>query len=143
MVKIILFVCKHNRFRSRVAEAFFNKINKNKKYVGKSAGVINGGYPLNKNQIDVAREFGITIDGKPQGISLYLLKKQNILVIVADDVPMGLFNTKNYRKEGYIKKIISWKINDTINGKENSKEEIRKIIKIIENKVKGLVEELR
>jgi len=36
----ILFICKHNLFRSQVAENFFNKLNKNKKYKSDSAGII-------------------------------------------------------------------------------------------------------
>jgi len=36
----ILFVCKHNRFRSKVAEAFFNKLKKNKKIKAESAGLV-------------------------------------------------------------------------------------------------------
>ena len=31
MVKKILFVCKFNRFRSKVAEAYFKKINRNRR----------------------------------------------------------------------------------------------------------------
>ena len=38
--KKILFVCKHNVFRSRTAEVLFNKYNKNKKYSANSAGLI-------------------------------------------------------------------------------------------------------
>ena len=38
--KRILFVCKHNIFRSQVAENLFNKLNKNKKYISDSAGLI-------------------------------------------------------------------------------------------------------
>ena len=36
----ILFVCRHNRFRSKVAEAIFNKLNKNKEIQIESAGLI-------------------------------------------------------------------------------------------------------
>ena len=48
MTKSILFVCKYNRFRSRVAEAYFKKINKNKNISVKSAGIIKGNLPLDK-----------------------------------------------------------------------------------------------
>ena len=34
----ILFICKYNRFRSRVAAAYFKKINKNSKIKVESAG---------------------------------------------------------------------------------------------------------
>ena len=48
----ILFVCKYNRFRSKIAEAYFNKINKNKLVSVKSAGIIRGN-PVSKDIIAV------------------------------------------------------------------------------------------
>lgn len=39
----ILFICKYNAFRSRVAEEYFNKINRNKKITTLSRGIIMGG----------------------------------------------------------------------------------------------------
>jgi len=56
----ILFVCKWNRFRSKLAEAYFKKVNKNKKIKVKSAGLIKG-WPLSKNQIRLAEKFDIKI----------------------------------------------------------------------------------
>ena len=71
----ILFICKHNRFRSKVAEAFFKKYNKNSKYEGYSAGLIPGPYPLDKEQTKVAKKFGIKLTGKPKPITTNLLRK--------------------------------------------------------------------
>ncbi len=51
----ILFVCRYNRFRSRVAEAYFKKINKNFKV--KSAGLFKG-RPLSPKTIKEAKKFG-------------------------------------------------------------------------------------
>ena len=66
----ILFVCRYNRFRSRIAEAYFNKINKNKNVKAKSAGLIKGS-PLNPRTVKVAKKFGLDIRGKTQGFNCW------------------------------------------------------------------------
>src|SRR3989344_7542996 len=125
----ILFVCKWNRFRSRVAEAYFKKINKNKSIQVKSAGLIQGEYPIDEQQYKIAKEFGININGKPQGISTDLLNWTDILIIVANDVPKKIF--KENKKYG--KKTIVWKIKDENFGNErNIRKIISKIIKRID-----------
>ena len=107
----ILFVCKYNRFRSRIAETYFKKINKTKKIKIKSAGIIIGS-PISEEQKSVGRKFGLTIKGQIQGLSSKLLKWQNLIIIVADDVPPQLFRgNKMYGKE-----LIIWKIKDTKKG---------------------------
>ena len=131
----ILFVCRYNRFRSRVAAAYFAKINLNKRIRIKSAGVIRGS-PVIKNQVRLAREFGINIKGSPRGLSSKLLKWQDIVVVVADDVPESLFTLD----KKYDKKTIFWKIPDTVS--DNNDAEVRKIIKKVIKKVDGLVKEL-
>ncbi len=134
-MKTILFICKYNRFRSRLAEIFFKKYNKNKNYKAMSAGLIKGRYPLDENEVSAAKELGIKLAGKPRGISTELLIKTDIIIITADDVPSNIFDAEKYGKE-----LIIWKIPDT---KSNEREEIINIIKTIENKVKELVERLR
>ncbi len=133
----ILFVCRYNRFRSRVAEAYFKKINKNKNIEVKSAGLIQG-RPLDKTQITMASsdEFGLNIRGKPQGLSSKLLMWQNITVVVADDVPPQVFD----KNKEYDKKVIVWKINDS--KVDGDKREARRIIKEIIKRVDSLVKEL-
>lgn len=116
----ILFICKYNKFRSRIAEAYFNKINKNKNIKAESAGIFQGNYSLNKLQVSITKKFGINIIGKPKSISTDLLIKTNLIIIVANDVPSSLFEAKKYKK-----KIIIWKIKDEQNG------DIRNIKKII------------
>ncbi len=135
MSKKILFVCKHNRFRSKVAEMFFNKYNKNKNYVAIGAGLLPGGYPLDKVQVKVAKEFGIKLSGKPKPITTGLLRKINTLVIVADNVPSEIFQSKKYGLQEY-----RWEIKDVVRGDE---EEVREIISRIEKKVKEFVKELK
>ncbi len=127
----ILFVCKYNRFRSRVAEAYFKKINKNKEIKVKSTGIIKGNYPPDKAQILGAKKLGLNIEGKPQGLSTDLLKWQNTTIIVANDVPPEIF--KENKKFG--KKTIVWKIPDEYYGNKNH---INLIIKAIIKKVDSL-----
>lgn len=134
----ILFVCKHNMFRSKIAEVYFKKINKNREININSAGVIQGYLPLDKREVKVAKKFGINLEGKPKGLSVDLLKKQNLIIIVADDVPKFLFNNREYIDFSKTK-IVSWEIKDR---KLKSEKEIGKIIKQIINKIKKLSEDL-
>ena len=96
MAKTILFICKHNRFRSKIAETFFNKSNKNKNYIAESAGLLPGHYPLDKLQVNIAREFGLRLKGKPRPITTDSLKKANIFVIAANDIPHIFFQNEKY-----------------------------------------------
>ncbi|MBI2629167.1 hypothetical protein HYW74_03720 [Candidatus Pacearchaeota archaeon] len=130
----ILFICKHNRFRSKVAEAVFNKLNKNKKIKAKSAGIIIGS-PVSKIVISISKKKGYKISGKPQGLSTDLLKWADIYVIVADNVPREIFgNVTKYRK-----KLILWKIRD---ASEYNKKDIARAVNMIEGKIKKFVKEL-
>ena len=135
MSKNILFVCKHNRFRSKVAEAFFNKLNKNKSYSAFSAGLIPGTYPLDKEQTKVAERFGIKLTGRPKPITIDLLKKIYLMVIVADNVAPEVFNNQKYGVKEDL-----WNIEDDYTGDATR---ISSIIKRIEDKVKNLVETLQ
>ena len=122
----ILFVCKHNCFRSKVAEAYFNKINQNKSIKAKSAGLIKGS-KVREKTIKAVKELGIKIKCPARGISSKLLKWQNMLVIVADNVPSNIFLNKKFGKP-----LIVWKIKDT---SDNKKEQIQKISKEIMRRV--------
>jgi len=129
----ILFVCRYNRFRSRVAEAYFNKINKNKNIKARSAGLIRGN-PLNPKTVKLTKRLGLDISGKPKGLSSKLMVWQNLTVIVADDVPEQVFD-KNKR---YGKKVIVWKIRDiegsNIKGiKKTAILIIKKVDKLLKN----------
>ena len=145
-MKNILFVCKHNVFRSKVAEAYFNKINKNRKITADGAGLIKPDIlsEVEKKMISLqkrtAKECGIDIVYGSKSLSTKLLRKQNIIIIVADDVPEYVFNSKFYLKPDL--KIIVWKIPD-VKGEESDKELIKVDIKLIMEKVNKLVEELK
>ncbi|MBI2004344.1 hypothetical protein HYS72_02670 [Candidatus Pacearchaeota archaeon] len=105
----ILFVCKYNRFRSRISEAYLRKINKNKRIKADSAGIFKGN-PISKKIISIGKKLGLKIKGAPKSINIKLLKWQNIIVIVADNIPKKLFSFN--KKRG--KKTIVWKIKDDI-----------------------------
>jgi len=130
----ILFVCKYNRFRSKLAEDIFKRINGKSNIKVKSAGVIRGN-SIDKNQAKVVRSQGFELKGPPRGISSELLRWQDILVIVANDVPKGLF--KDNKRYG--RKTILWKIPD---AKTNDDKEIIRIVSFIKKKVERLVEDL-
>lgn len=121
----ILFVCKWNRFRSKAAEAIFNKINKNKKHNAKSAGLFPG-VPVTEDIITASKKRGIKISKKQKCISHKLAMWSDIIIIVADDVPKSIF--KEF-KENDKKKIIQWKTKDIIGEKVNKREEVMKEIK--------------
>ena len=132
----ILFICKWNRFRSRTAEAYFNKINKNKQIKAESAGLFQGSYPLSVNQVKAGKELGINMNGKPRTISYKLLQEIDLIVITANDVPKQAFKTQYYTG-----KIKVWKIPDVDSGRDI--EENKKIIRKIFKKVNTLIKELK
>jgi len=126
----ILFVCKHNRFRSQVAETIFKKLNK-QGWEAESAGLkLDELRPyIEKNVIKIMEEKGYEIKGKPRKLSPSLINKFDIVVIVADNANIA----------GFKGKIVRWKIHDT---NANNITGIKKIIEEIEGKVKGLILEL-
>ncbi len=132
----ILFVCKGNRFRSKTAEAMFNRLNKNKKHKAKSAGIIKG-RPVAEIVKKCAKNLGYTIKGSPRGMDIPLLKWQDIIIIVADNVPASLFN--DIIIDGKKLNVSVWKIPDT---EVADKEIIIKIMKRIEKNVIKLLSDL-
>jgi len=129
----ILFVCKYNRFRSRIAESYFNKLNKNKKIKAVSAGLIKG-KPTPLKTIKTAKSFGINIRGKTKPLEEGLLESKDLkyIIITADDVPKDIFKRFN-------KKIILWKIKDaSAKRQEDVKNRIKEIIKRINQLNKNL-----
>jgi len=135
-MKKILFVCKYNRFRSKTAEAFFNLLKHNKKIKAKSTGLIKGDYPLDPYQVRAGTELNIKLEGKPQGLSTKLLKWQDTIIIVADNVPEEIFSD-NVK---YGKKLIVWQIHDSVSNDINHNKQIMIQIK---QHVENLVRELK
>jgi len=144
--KNILFVCKHNVFRSQVAEEFFNKLNKNKNYKAQSAGLMpykkedlvkDEGYIIEKK---IVKKFGLKFKGKSKGINSNILKKTDILVLVANNVPPSLFRKEEPAFKG---KVIVWKIKD-VRVKDKKKDKVVfNSIKKIEEKIKDFVKKLK
>jgi protein-tyrosine-phosphatase len=131
----ILFVCKYNRFRSRVAEKYFNNINKNKNIHVWSAGIIKGNYPLNKREVAAAKAEGIYINGKPKGLSTKLLRETDLIIIVANNVPKSIFNYNGFKGKTKV-----WRVKDLTDGE--SKVLIERRVKKIMRKVRRLVKRL-
>ena len=120
----ILFICKYNRFRSKVAEYYFNKINKNKKIIVQSAGIIEVDEPLlgferRRNQY-ILEKFGFNINDKSCGIKVSLLEKQDKIIVVANDIPLSIFNSRFWKD-----KVEIWKI------KDEERDNVKNINKIV------------
>jgi len=117
-------------FRSRVAEALFKKYNKNESIKAESAGIFEGD-PLVKWDVIATKKFGVKLIGKPKGMSRRLVKSMDLVIIVANDVPMKLFQDTNKK---YMAKIITWKIPDKSSDNYN---QVKIIIKKIDKKLKN------
>ena len=128
----ILFICKHNRFRSKVAETIFNKINKNKNNKAESGGLGFKSSYITKNVVKIMKEKGYAVKGLPRKLKKSDTDNYDLLVIVADNVDKNEFSDFNRR-------IIKWRIPDC-NASEIKT--IRKIVSEIEIRVKGLIEDL-
>ena len=132
----ILFVCKHNRFRSKVAELIFRKLNINNRNEAKSAGVqLDFLRPyVEENVKRILEKRGYNVNNElPRQINEFDLKWAYKIVIVANNVSPDLF--KEFKRE-----IEVWDIGDC---DTSDKKMIEEIIKKIEEKVKGLVDNLR
>lgn len=132
----LLFICRHNRFRSKVAEAIFSKLNKNPKIKFESAGIIiDEGRPYVAENVKIILEqFGYRVKNEfSKQITSNKINNYDFIVIVADNVDREFF------KDSYKGKIVQWKISDC---DENDLNGIRKRIKQIEENVKQLIEEL-
>jgi len=142
----ILFICKHNVFRSKIAEAYFKKVNKNKEINADGAGIIKADIfgeierKIVKFQRETAREFGIEVKDGSKSMSVSLLKKQDMIIIVANNIPPEIFNNKFYLKKNL--KVVVWKIFD-VEKEKGYKEVVKKAIKSIMERVDKLVEELK
>lgn len=130
----ILFVCKANRFRSRVAEAIFNHYNKNKKIEVKSTGVkLDPIRPhVAKIVIDILNKKGIKMnDEKSKPVDESFIKWADKIVISANNVSPSLFPNE---------KTIVWEIED---ADESEIEKVETIIDKIEGKVKDFLKTIK
>ena len=134
-MKKILFVCKYNAFRSRVAEEYFNKINSKNKAI--SRGIIMGedSDGVQRNIAKSILEVNIT-KRKPIPLTFQDMRNCDLIIVVANDIPKIIFN---YPLSSIQKKLIIWKIKDEQNRNEAN---IRKIVLTIKKKVDTLVKKL-
>lgn len=129
----ILFLCKHNRFRSKVAEAIFNKLNNNKNINASSAGLILDELRpyVSLNVVNLLNKRGYSVLGFPCQITSKKINNHDLLVIVADNVDKRFFS------DSFKGKIIQWKIKDC---SEDDILGIDKRISEIEKKVETLIQ---
>ena len=124
----VLFVCKHNRFRSKVAEAFFKKYDRKDKV--RSGGIIKD-IDASKNVVKVLKGFKIKLkDKKSRKLENRGIEWADLIVIVADNVSKSIFKGK---------KILVWKISDV---SQNDIKGIKNRVNKIKKKVKGLIAKL-
>ena len=129
----ILFICRHNRFRSKVAEAIFNKLNKNKSIKAESAGIIKD-IPVSRNVRKVMREKKTKLKSIiSRRFNADIIKRADIIVITADNVDKRIF-----KKSG--KKIIVWRISDV---SQDNIAGIRKRVGMIKKRIAGLIKKLQ
>jgi len=132
----ILFICKFNRFRSQVAEAYFNQINKNPNYTSSSAGfILPLGLELMENQVKVTKSLGVNMNGIPKSLTAKMLQDSDIYVIVADDIPPKIINAKKYNKTMYV-----WKIPD---AHHDDNKAIADSVNQIKKKTEWLIKKLK
>jgi protein-tyrosine-phosphatase len=129
----ILFICKYNRLRSKIAEALFIHYNKNKENEVKSAGIRT--YFMSPFIVEKAKKLleqrGVKVENdNSMMINDYLIKWAEKIVIVANDVDPRLFPKD---------KTEVWEVND-IEEKEDKILSMK--IDEIEKKVIDLIEKL-
>jgi protein-tyrosine-phosphatase len=132
----VLFICKHNRFRSKVAEALFKKYIKdkikNKSIIAESAGIkLDEKRPYVAPNVKKAlKKFGVKkVDNTPRKVTKFQLKRADLIITVANDIKLKIRG----------KKIVRWKISDVTQKDYNG---ILKRAKRIDKLVKKLARKL-
>lgn len=125
----VLFICKYNRFRSKIAEAYYKKL-----YPGspvRSRGLIQGKMNRNEKEIYLPKKLGLDIVNKPNGVHYADLEWADVIVITADNVPAKIFKSKRISP-----KIIQWNLPDIY--PDTSDEEIHERVLEVIKKVDKL-----
>lgn len=133
----LLFICKFNRYRSNVALAFFNKINKNKKIQARASGIIEGP-PTTKKMEKIAEKFDIKLKNKSTPLDEYLFNWADIVIIIGSDIPKKIFEEVEEKD----RKVIIWKLKDIMQFDKNYQKKTTKLTETIMKRVKKLVKEL-
>ena len=124
----ILFICRHNCFRSRVAEEYMKIVSAPDISIS-SAGLIPSDLGPTQFQREVVREYGFDIPNRAKGITAKLLSEQDYIVNTANDVPNSLLIHPSYNRA----ELISWDISDVESGIYDKKDTKRIINSLIEN----------
>ena len=137
----ILFVCKFNNARSQIAEYLFNKFNKNKRVRAFSAGIIGGlaSKETRNNLSELGKKHKLKFSKKSQ-LTQKILYGSSIIIVVADDVPLSLFNSQ--KKSGI--KVIKWNVKDGWKYKEKTQiERFERVYEDIFQRINALVKKLK
>ena len=136
-MKKILFICKHNVFRSRVAEEYFKKINRNKDIEVISRGIIMGGNS-DSAQREVSKNLlKINISKRgPKPLTIPEMLAADLIIVVANDIPKVIFN---YQRISVKRKAIIWKVPDE---QRMNMKKIKNTILLIKEKVDELNKKL-
>jgi protein-tyrosine-phosphatase len=133
--KRVLFVCRGNIFRSRVAESILKKY-KLKNLVVKSAGIEGGKHGnVAENTYKVMKEIKIPlIKHKPVKLLKIMLKQADIVILMDEKIARDENWKKTFRK--YKNKIKIWNIPDKDKKDVNG---IRKVRNMINKKILNLI----
>ncbi len=136
--KKIIFVCKHNVFRSRIAEEYFKKINKNPNVEAVSRGLVMGGNS-DAEQREISKKL-LNVDIAKRGpipLNFGEMARADSIFVVANDIPGIIFD---YQKIKIQAKVIIWKIPDE---QRRNKKNITRIVLMIKRKVEELNKNLK
>lgn len=129
----VLFVCKHNRFRSKVAESIFNKLAEGKAKAESRGLFLDEIRPYVEDiVIKIMKEKGYSIGGKPKQLEFQEMKQFDVLAVLSNGITKDFFD--NFKGRIFI-----WNVKDT--DASNIKE-IHRIVDEIEIKVKDLIAKL-
>ncbi len=127
----ILMVCKHNRFRSKVAEAIALRMGRKNEY--KSAGIrldLMRPYVCENVKKELATRGILEIDEKSRLVNEFDLRWADKIIIVANNIDKNIFDGRTGAA------IEKWNIPD---ADESDAERIGKIVGKIERMVKMLI----
>ncbi|MCS7116531.1 MAG: arsenate reductase ArsC [Nitrososphaerota archaeon] len=128
-MKVILFVCVENSFRSQIAEAYFNKFAP-KGWKAKSAGLVIA-ESINPNAVKLMLEEGIDISSnRPKLMTRELQEEATMVIIVCSSALCPVV---------YAKHVEEWDIPDPA---KMSLEEARRVRDMIKERVLKLIERL-
>ena len=102
----ILFICRYNCFRSKIAEAYYNSQAKEAKSAGYMPGI-----PISKGTFACAKELGLELDETTQGITHDLTLWSDTIIIIDDFNSTPIFSG-HAKRHG--KKLLYWNIPDVI-----------------------------